>query len=202
MLEASSLSVRRGHNRLFEHLSFRVEAGAALILRGANGAGKTTLLRVLCGLTLPEEGEIRWNGERRPQRLRGLVAYAAHQPGLNMDLTVRQNLAFYAHMSRAGERWQHWLAALDLERCAELEVRRLSAGQRRRAGLTRVLMSGMPLWLLDEPFANLDSAGRQLVEGHLNTHLSSGGLAVIAAHDDMLLSHGRAATLMMHAPDT
>jgi heme exporter protein A len=63
-------------------------------------------------------------------------------------------------------------------------------------------MSGMPLWLLDEPFANLDSAGRQLVEGHLNTHLSSGGLAVIAAHDDMLLSHGRAATLMMHAPDT
>jgi heme exporter protein A len=201
MLEARNLTKRRGDHRLFEHLSFQVDAGTALILRGPNGVGKTTLLRVLCGLTLPEEGEIRWNGETRPLGLRGLVAYAAHQPALNMDLTVRQNLAFYAHISRSGDDWRRWLTALELERCADLEVRRLSAGQRRRAGIARVLMSGLQVWLLDEPFANLDSAGRALVNEHVAGHLASGGIAVIAAHDQMLASHSRAATLMMSVPD-
>ena len=186
MLEACRLTLWRGHNCLFEQLSFSVSGGNALILRGPNGSGKTTLLRVLCGLTLPEQGEIRWDGEQRSTGLRGMVAYSGHQPGLNADLTVRQNLAFYARISGRGNDWQGLLPALGIEDCADLEVRHLSAGQKRRAAIARVLMSGATVWLLDEPFTNLDSGGRRVVEDHIGAHLSAGGLAVIAAHDDIL----------------
>lgn len=200
MLEASNLTVWRGHHCLFRRLSLTVGDGRALILRGPNGAGKTTMLRVLCGLTVPEEGEVRWNGERCSGGLRGIAAYAAHQPGLNVDLTVRQNLRFYARLGATADDWQRWLAALGLDRCADLEVRRLSAGQRRRAAIARVLMSGLPVWLLDEPFTNLDRVGRLLVEERLESHLASGGTAVIAAHDELLASSTRTATLTMGAP--
>jgi heme exporter protein A len=197
MLEASNLTLSRGPTQLFERLSFRVQSGAALLLRGPNGVGKTSLLRVLCGLTRPEQGEISWNGERQQDGLRGLVAYSGHLPGLNVDLTVHQNLSYYARLSRGTAAWQGLLTALGLDRCADLEVRHLSAGQKRRAGMARVLMSGAPIWLLDEPFTNLDAAGRQLIEEFIGTHLASGGLAVVAAHDDMRLADGRSATLLL-----
>ena len=197
MLEAQELTLWRGHTRLFERLTFRVSKGTALILRGPNGAGKTTLLRVLCGLTRPEEGEVSWNGKSCPSALRGLVAYGGHQPALNLDLTVRQNLMFYARLSRGEAAMQGLIGAFGLDRRADLEVRHLSAGQKRRAGIARVLMSGAPVWLLDEPFTNLDAAGRQLVEERIGAHLNSGGLAVIAAHDNMLVADGRSATLVM-----
>jgi len=197
MLEASNLTLWRGHTLLFEQLSFRVQAGAALFLRGPNGVGKTSLLRVLCGLTRPEEGEISWHGQRQQDGLRGLVAYSGHQPGLNVDLTVRRNLTFYARLSRSKEDWQSLLGALGLDRRADLEVRNLSAGQKRRAGMARVLMSGAPVWLLDEPFTNLDTAGRRLIEDYIGAHLAAGGLAVVAAHDEMRLPDDRSADLML-----
>jgi heme exporter protein A len=201
MLEARGLTLWRGHNCLFERLKFRVTSGTALILRGPNGSGKTTLLRVLCGLTRPEAGELFWDGKLLADGLRGMVAYSGHQPGLNADLTVQQNLAFYARLSRNVEGWRHLVPALGLERRTDLEVRYLSAGQKRRAGIARVLMSSAPAWLLDEPFTNLDSAGRRVVEDHIGTHLSAGGLAIIAAHEDMLASDRRASTLTMDGPD-
>ena len=197
MLEASNLTLWRGHSLLFEHLSFSVQAGAALFLRGPNGVGKTSLLRVLCGLTRPEEGEISWQGQRQQDALRGLVAYSGHQPGLSVDLTVRQNLTFYAQLSRGKVNWQSLLAALGLERRADLAVRHLSAGQKRRAAMARVLMSGAPVWLLDEPFTNLDATGRRLIADHIGAHLASGGLAVVAAHDDMRLPDPRCANLLL-----
>src|SRR5512134_1151982 len=119
LLEANGLTLWRGDTRLFESLSFGVAAGRALVLRGPNGAGKTTLLRVLCGLTRPEEGTVSWNGTVRSDALRGRVAYSGHQPALNADLTVRQNLAFYATI-QASAGWSRLLQPLDLEPCADI----------------------------------------------------------------------------------
>lgn len=197
MLEAERLTVWRGHARLFAGLSFHVPPGRALLLRGANGAGKTTLLRVLCGLTRPEEGHVKWNGEVRPGGLRGLVAYGGHQPALNADLTVRQNLAFYAALQGDHAAWAGLLAPLGLARCESLEVRQLSAGQKRRAGLARVLMSAAPVWLLDEPLTNLDVAGRGYIEERIRAHLQANGIAVIAVHEDIRLGDERTDSLVL-----
>jgi heme exporter protein A len=195
MLQASNLTLWRGSTCLFERLSFRVEPSTALIVRGPNGAGKTTLLRVLCGLTRTEEGEVLWQGRPAVEELRGKVAYAGHQPGLKADLTVRQNLAFYAGLSDQDADLDGLMRAVRLGHCADLEVRHLSAGQKRRAGLARVFIGDAPLWLLDEPFTNLDPEGRALIEEKIEAHLAAGGLAVVVAHGDFSLRTGRIATL-------
>lgn len=197
MLQVQNLTLWRGTTCLFERLSFRIPVGSALVLRGPNGAGKTTLLRVLCGLTRPQDGEILWEGQEGVSRLRGLVAYGGHQPALNADLTVTQNLVFYARLAEGTGNWGNLVATLGLGRCSDLEVRHLSAGQKRRAGLARVLMSGMPLWLLDEPFTNLDTDGRRLVEQRIDAHLATGGIAVVAAHDAIHLAGARVETLTL-----
>lgn len=195
MLQASNLTLWRGSTCLFERLSFRVDPGTALIVRGPNGAGKTTLLRVLCGLTRAEEGEVLWQGRPAAEELRGRIAYAGHQPGLKADLTVRQNLAFYAGLSDQGADLDGLMRTVRLGHCADLEVRHLSAGQKRRAGLARVFIGDAPLWLLDEPFTNLDPEGRGLIEERIDAHLAADGLAVIVAHGDIALRKDSTVTL-------
>lgn len=197
LLEARGLTVWRGDHRLFEDLGFAVAAGVAVALRGPNGAGKTTLLRVLCGFTRPEAGTVRWDGQERPDALRGLAAYGGHQPALNLDLTVAQNLGFYARLPGNDPDWETPARLLGLERCRDLEVRHLSAGQRRRAGLVRVLLGRHRAWLLDEPLTNLDRAGRDLVRQRLARHLEQGGLAVIASHDELDLGAPPMTTLQL-----
>jgi heme exporter protein A len=197
MLEARDLTVWRGRRCLCEQLGFELHAGQALLLRGPNGTGKTTLLRVLCGLTRAETGAVFWNGAACRDGLRGPAAYGGHQPALSQELTVDQNLSFYEELSGWQVDWRAALDALGLRRCRDLQVRRLSAGQKRRAGLCRVLMSGAPLWLLDEPFTNLDSDGRSFLEAQIAAHLGAGGLAVIAAHGELTLSQGEIATLTL-----
>jgi heme exporter protein A len=198
MLDARNLTLWRGENCLFEDLSFRVPEGSALVLRGPNGAGKTTLLRVLCGLSSVESGEISWNGRTGGDCLQGAVAYCGHLPALKADLTVAQNLDFYARLPGASPDWRPLVEAFGLGRCRELEVRRLSAGQKRRAGLARVLLTEATVWLLDEPYTNLDAAGRGLIEDRMAAHLRAGGIAVVAAHDDIRLG-APAATLALGA---
>jgi heme exporter protein A len=197
MLKASHLTLWRGNTCLFEDLTLQVGPGVALIVRGPNGAGKTSLLRVLCGLTRPEQGQVIWRGEPAEPALRGHVAYAGHQPALKADLTVRQNLAFYASVSRPRGDWMELLALLRLGHCVDLQIRHLSAGQKRRAALARVLMSRAALWLLDEPFTNVDRDGRAVIEDHVRGHLSDGGLAVIVTHGDVRLPDRVTATLQM-----
>jgi heme exporter protein A len=197
LLQAIGLTLWRGDACLFEALSFAASAGTALFVRGPNGAGKTTLLRVLCGLTRPEEGEVLWRGKPLGPTNRQLIAYGGHQPALKADLTVRQNLEFYARLGGSREPLPSLLEALGIERCSELEVRYLSAGQKRRAGLARVLMSDAPAWLLDEPFTNMDVAGRQFLEDRIAAHVSMGGLAVVVAHDNVELRGVRSATLSL-----
>ena len=195
MLQVIGLAAARGSRRLFEDIEFSLPAGAALLLRGPNGAGKTTLLRVLCGLTRPEAGQVFWQGKPCADGLRGPAAYGGHQAALSQDLTVAQNMAFYAELCGWPGDWPTIIEALGLEHCQDLEVRHLSAGQRRRAGLARVLVSGAPLWLLDEPSTHVDASGRQFIEQRIADHLESGGLSVIAVHGDIVLQKGEIATL-------
>jgi heme exporter protein A len=189
MLTAEKLTLWRGELCLFDELDLSVSSGEAMVVNGPNGAGKTTLLRVLCGLTRPESGRVLWNGVpvdgRNPEFGKSL-AYCGHQTGLKGDLSLSRNLAFAARMAGlAGEPWLDTLVQLGLARCADLQVRQLSAGQQRRGALVRALMMPARCWVFDEPFANLDAAGREWLETRLDRHLADGGLAVIAAHHDL-----------------
>ncbi|MBW7931068.1 MAG: heme ABC exporter ATP-binding protein CcmA [Gammaproteobacteria bacterium] len=197
MLMGIDLTLWRGATCLFSELSLEVPSGSALLLRGANGTGKTSLLRVLAGLTRPECGTISWQGEVCPDGLRSLAAYSGHHSALNADLTVMQNLVFYARLGGWSGHLGQLLEGLGLAALADLELRHLSAGQRRRGGLARLLMSDCRVWLLDEPFTNLDAAGRQLVEERIAAHLAGGGVAVAAAHDEMSFGDHAVATLQM-----
>lgn len=191
-LSALDLTLWRGPNCLFEDLSFSIDAGSLLLVRGPNGSGKTTLLRVLCGLTRPETGHVEWRGEpieKNRQAFGAELAYFGHANGLKADLTVTQNLQFSSHLyGQSGERIPAMLDALNLSICATLEVRYLSAGQKRRTALARVLMSDATLWLLDEPVTNLDAAGRDYVEDRLRAHVHGGGLAIAATHEDIRIT--------------
>ena len=201
MLSAANLTLWRGPNCLFENLSFQVGAGSALLVRGANGAGKTTLLRVLCGLTRPESGEITWQGQSiatSDNEFARQLAYCGHLTGLKADLTVAQNLDFFARINgQHPEAWYPDLESLELDHCKDLEVRYLSAGQQRRVAMTRLLMSTARLWILDEPFSNLDDAGRRLIKKRLDAHLVADGLAVVAAHHELELNSGPAAEIRL-----
>lgn len=186
MLTAEGLTLWRGATCLFESLAFACPAGGALLVLGPNGSGKTTLLRIIAGLTEPEAGELRW--KQRPlgdARREGpaVLAWCGHPTALKGDLTVRENLHFFARLSGAPDtEVTERLAQVGLSGVADLESRYLSAGQKRRAALARLLLSAAPLWLLDEPHTNLDVEGRALVDALVREHLEGGGSAVIAAH--------------------
>lgn len=185
MLAGSGLTLWRGTTCLFEELSFTVPAGAALLVEGPNGAGKTTLLRVIAGLTMPEAGAVTWNGQscRKAVEAGHLgIAFSGHALSLKGELTTRENLEFFATLAGEQGRLSEMLEVMGLSGCAGLDVRLLSAGQKRRAGLARVLLSNAGLWLLDEPQTNLDSDGRQALEAAIRSHVGRGGTVVVAAH--------------------
>jgi len=192
-LEWSNLSLWRGDRCLQSNLSGSLASGQALTLRGPNGCGKTTLLRSLCGLSLPETGEIRWQGELL-SRVRtdyyAHMAYSGHSNGLKSDLSTRENLSFAARLGKRERDHAELLLGLNLQDCADIPVRSLSAGQRRRASLAAVLASGTELWVLDEPYTNLDRAGCEWLGQRLNAHISNGGLLLLAAHQASLLDPG------------
>jgi heme exporter protein A len=181
-LTVDNLAVARGGLRAVEGVSFSLAPGEALILRGPNGIGKTTLLRCLAGLQSPVEGRIRMPEDA--------LAYAAHADGLKSALTVTENLRFWAHLFGGGE-IAAALAALDLTALAERPAAALSAGQKRRLGLARLLVTGRPLWILDEPTVSLDTASVARFAEIVRAHLAGGGLALMATHIDLGLDEAR-----------
>lgn len=203
MLEAHDLSARRGFTRLFSGLSFKVEAGEALVITGANGTGKTTLLRMLAGLSAPAAGSLSWNGQ--PVHpfdpvLRGAVAFAGHSPALKDELTAEENLAALVGLSEGAVDPDAIRGALDsvsLSRQRHLPARVLSQGQRRRIGLARLTLVKRLLWLLDEPVTALDAAGTALLARIVGEHVHQGGLAVAATHTPLDLPQARLRTLAL-----
>lgn len=192
-LTAENLACARGERKLFEQLSFRVTAGQALAVEGANGAGKTSLLRLLAGFLAPAAGRVvvkdaqgeTTDAEARARR----IGWLGHHEGLKHQLTVREQLAFYAALYGAPVDAAAALDQVGLTRQADLPCRYLSAGQKRRLALARLLVSQRPLWLLDEPFAALDAAGQALVAQLMARHCGQGGIVIAATHDPLGLSN-------------
>jgi len=174
-LIADNLACRRGEQLLFRRLSFRLDGGAACHVTGANGAGKTTLIRALAGLTTPYAGTV---------RRQGALALLDERTGLDPDLPLARALGFWAGIDRVADR-QAIMARLRLAALAEVPVRYLSTGQKKRAALARVLGQAAPVWLLDEPLAGLDTASQALVGELVREHCSGGGIALIASHQPL-----------------
>ena len=185
MLEARGLACSRGPATLFRDVSFRVERGEWLAVRGANGSGKTTLLRCAAGLTRADSGEV---------RREGALAYAGHLPGIKDDLTAEENLRSALALAGAAVAADRTRAALDEAGLAgrrALPARRLSAGPRRRIGLARLMLDPAPIWILDEPLTALDDEAQALFARTLARHLERGGLALVATHHDLALAPAR-----------
>lgn len=184
-LTVSDVAIERGGRRLMAGLSFTLADGELAIARGPNGSGKTTLLRALAGLAPPASGSIDFGGRSLYQAARAgesPVVYTGHAEGLKAELTVLENLSFYHALWESDADIAGAMERLGIGHCAGRPVRELSAGQRRRAGLARVLLSDARIWILDEPFTNLDGEGRALIVKLVGEHLGSGGLVVIASH--------------------
>jgi heme exporter protein A len=194
LLEGKGLELWRGELRLFTGVNFALHAGELLHIVGPNGCGKTSLLRVLCGLTLPETGDVYWRGktlQRNRADFHASTCYLGHRESLKADLTAEENLVFQLGL-------RAWLSQADIHAALnkvglmskrEVPARSLSAGQKRRVSLARALASGARLWVLDEPYTNLDVAGRDLVDEMMSEHLQRDGLVLLVAHQ----AHGVAA---------
>ena len=183
VLTAEDVAVFRGERLVFRDLSFQVPAGGALVLAGPNGSGKSTLLRLLTGLLRPAAGRVLWDGadalEDRAAHGRR-VAYLGHLDAVKPGLTVAENLRFAAAVS--GRPAEAALAAVGLADLAELPARMLSAGQKRRLALSRLLLSAAQLWLLDEPTLGLDATSIDKFGSLLATHRAFGGMVIAATH--------------------
>jgi heme exporter protein A len=184
-LEVSDIRVERGGRSVLDGLSFVLHPGEALIVTGPNGAGKSTLLRALAGLLPLVSGRVAIADADDAPPCREVAHYIGHADGNKASLTAVENLAFWAAMlGLAGKplRLAEALAAFALDHVADLPLSVLSAGQRRRVALARLLVVPRPIWLLDEPATALDAASQTRLLDHVNRHLGEGGIAVAATH--------------------
>jgi heme exporter protein A len=176
MLRVTDLAVSRGGLTILEGVSFALEAGQALILRGDNGSGKTTLLRTIAGLQDPVAGQVDCDPDS--------IAYAAHLDGIKANLTVAENLGFWADVFQS-DNLDAALEAFDLKGLLSRAANTLSAGQKRRLGLARLLLTDRPIWVLDEPTVSLDAFTVKTFGQIVQKHLDAGGAALIATHVDL-----------------
>ena len=189
-LSVEKVHVWRGDRHVLKGVSLTLQPRQLLHIRGPNGTGKTTLLRVVCGLLRPEEGRVSWLGHSIASvrsQYQAALAYASHEPALKGDLTALENLRFAIGLKRrvAAEELRESLERTGVAACADLPARVLSAGQRRRVAMARILAMSASLWLLDEPFTNLDAAGTDLTAALLQSHVERGGSALVVAHHDL-----------------
>lgn len=175
-LNVTDLTIARGGLPVLNGLSFTLDPGQALILRGPNGSGKTTLLRTIAGLQPALSGTIDADEDQ--------IAYAAHSDGLKAMLSVTENLQFWADVFGQND-IKPALRAFDLNTLQDRLAGTLSAGQKRRLGLARLLVTGRPVWVLDEPTVSLDTASVALFADAVRAHLGQGGMALIATHIDL-----------------
>lgn len=185
VLAAENLAAARGLRVLFEGLSVSVAAGEALELRGPNGSGKSTLLRILAGLTRPHAGVVRFSGGPVAEGDDAAVHYLGHSDAVKPAETASEQAVFWArYFGRKGAVASEALERVGLSSRAEVPGRGLSAGQKRRLALARLLIDPRPVWLLDEPTAALDTEGRKLVSTLVDEHRAGGGLVIAAIHGE------------------
>ena len=193
MLSVHDLACERGERLLFRNLNFELATGEALLVRGGNGHGKTSLLRILCGLSVPADGMVRWHGESISQAHEQYgrdMAYIGHANGIKDDLTPLENLRFAAALGGRELDNGTAMAALErvgLSRCLDFPARVLSFGQRRRVALAGLMTAGALLWILDEPLTGLDVQGVAMVEQMIRDHVVAGGLVIMTTHQPLAL---------------
>lgn len=202
LLQALGLAWGRRDEPVFGPLDFSVASAALAVVEGDNGSGKTTLLRVLAGLLRMQEGVLRWRGAIFDRdACAGEIVLLGHRLGLKGDLSALENLRFAASVcgTRAGTDAAEALAAAGLSGFEHEPVRQLSAGQQKRVALARLGLLPAALWLLDEPYANLDARGIALVNRLLDAHLGGGGAAVLTSHGPLSFRTDVHMRIRMHA---
>jgi heme exporter protein A len=200
-LLVNNLSCQRGGRTIFSGLSLEIAAGEAVLLRGPNGAGKSTLLRVIAGLIPAISGEVSINGLPATDRdeFQGQITYAGHLDAIKPQLTVAENLHFWARLFEADNVAQT-MQDFRLDEIANRPAHACSAGQKRRLGLARIAVTSRPLWLLDEPTVSLDTETTARFAATIDAHCAAGGMAFIATHIDLGLSAPRSFEMQAHAP--
>lgn len=203
MLMSQELACLRGDRLLFKHVGFELKAGGLLYVLGENGSGKSSLLRMLCGLLMPEDGAVFWSGKKIKEDAENYLSnltYIGHLNGLKDDLTAQENLYMGARLA-GGEVSEESalaaLAAIGIARCANLPVRVLSQGQKRRVALAKLWLTESKLWILDEPFAALDTASVDVLVSRLGQHMSNGGMTIITTHQDVTINAQSIQTLRL-----
>lgn len=190
-LVVNNLSCSRDERMLFSGLSFNLQAGQVLLLEGSNGSGKTSLLRILCGLREADCGEISWCGSLiADSSYYADMAYVGHADGTKKELTVLENLRFALAINTPGHySIEEALQKVQLAGFDDNSVLTLSAGQKRRLSLARLLITHNILWILDEPFTSLDRQGIELIESLIASHVQQGGMVILTSHHDLTLAH-------------
>jgi heme exporter protein A len=199
-LITEDLIIERGGRVVIDGLSFAVSAGETLVLAGANGAGKTTLLRTIAGYIRPSAGSVRLDGGDGELTIAEQSHVVGHANAVKTSLTVFENAAFWSEFLESamagGGHTESALRHFGLDDLAEFPAAYLSAGQRRRLGLARLLLAKRPLWLLDEPTVSLDVASTDRLVSAVNEHTSAGGLAIVATHLPLALERARTLELV------
>ena len=204
LLQMNGLSCARNDRVLFEQLDFRLEAGQILVVEGPNGSGKTSLLRILTGLGLADSGEILWRGtpiDRLAGNYYEQVAYVGHHDGVKHELSCLENLRLARAMGVPSEQdLDDVLELVNLYTYGETEAGSLSAGQKRRLALARLLATDSILWILDEPFTSLDRDSMAMFASLFEQHLEQQGLIVMTSHHDISLPGQSVQRLHLGAP--
>ncbi|MFN3868496.1 MAG: heme ABC exporter ATP-binding protein CcmA [Hyphomicrobiaceae bacterium] len=207
-LVAENLVLARGGRVILDGLSFSVSSGEALLLTGRNGAGKTTLIRALGGFLAPQSGSIRLDGFGDDRDMREACHYVGHQNANKASLTVEENLRFWqAYLGGVGQGGETGADALfdamelfEIDTLADIPAGYLSAGQKRRLGLCRLVLAKRPLWLLDEPTVSLDTQSTALLAKVVARHRAGGGIVIAATHLPLGLDDARELRLGLAAP--
>ncbi len=193
-LSVQDLTCEKGEQLLFSNINFTLNEGEILQIRGVNGSGKTSLLRILAGLAFCNNGLILWNNmpiQTIREQFAAQINYIGHKLGLKDDLTAYENLAYYCHFRKKHTLINHALTTLGIIDKGLLPLRQLSAGQKRRAALAKLVLLPAKLWILDEPFTAIDKEGVNFVVSLMETQQQQGGMVIFTSHQDTPLTHNK-----------
>ena len=199
LLEFSAIALRRGNKELFSGLSFRLQGGELLWVQGDNGIGKTSILKLALGIWRADEGQITHSINNSAVEATKCVAYLGHHDAFEPLLNVSEALKFWARLYRFEGSVDSILSYVGLPEQKQIRIKNLSAGQKRRLALGRIVMTERPLWVLDEPKAAMDKKGQSLIDEMLEHHVGRGGAALVASHDKTIAIGQNARRLLIEA---